>query len=472
MIEPNVQEYKLYGARADRCWCSACREAAGGGAGRPRAGRREGRGAGRDDAARLSPIPERRPARPFPSLYPSLGSSYPGLPQTRSDETKRRTRTERSGDRRRWACGPALCGDAPLTWRRRAGADRVRRAGGALLSSAALEGRPRGSPTPTRSTSATLSGTPTTRSSCCSAAAPPVLRPAARKLELDDGRALAYDDLLIATGAAPRSLPVPRRASKTPILCGPSPMPAASAARSGRAPASRSSAPASSARRSRRRGGRPERTCRSSRRSSCRSRHVLGPEIGRRLVDMHREQGVRIHLAPPASSTALGNGRVERLELSSGARIDCDVVVVGVGAAPAAGWLAGSGLETDGILTDEASRTSVPHVYAAGDVSRPFDPRLGEHTRTEHWDAASRQGQRRRDRDARRRARARRPHRASGATSTGCGSSTRATHMPPIRFGSRARRAGPASPRSTTAADGRSPGSPSDARASSPPCAA
>ena len=45
-----------------------------------------------------------------------------------------------------------------------------------------------------------------------------------------------------------------------------------------------------------------------------------------------------------------------------------------------------------GIATDSAGRTGIPHVWAAGDVSRPFDPRLCEHVRTEHWDAAARQG--------------------------------------------------------------------------------
>ncbi len=119
--------------------------------------------------------------------------------------------------------------------------------------------------------------------------------------------------------------------------------------------------------------------------------NVLGAEVGRRLVEMHREQGARVLLASGLAGAA-GNGRVEQLELQDGERIDCDAVVVGIGVAPAAGWLAGSGLETDGIRTDGAGRTSLPHVYAAGDVSRPFDARLGVHVRTEHWDAASRQG--------------------------------------------------------------------------------
>ncbi|MGB2851635.1 MAG: FAD-dependent oxidoreductase, partial [Solirubrobacterales bacterium] len=118
---------------------------------------------------------------------------------------------------------------------------------------------------------------------------------------------------------------------------------------------------------------------------------VLGAEVGRWLADMHREEGVRMLLSTQIAA-AHGNGRVEQLDLTFGERIDCDAVVVGVGVSPAARWLAGSGLATDGIRTDASGRTALPHVYAAGDVSRPYDQRVGDHVRTEHWDAASRQG--------------------------------------------------------------------------------
>ncbi len=66
--------------------------------------------------------------------------------------------------------------------------------------------------------------------------------------------------------------------------------------------------------------------------------------------------------------------------------------MVGVGVAPATDWLRGTELDATGVLTDAGGRTGLPHVYAAGDVARPFDPRIAEHARTEHWDAASRQG--------------------------------------------------------------------------------
>ena len=85
-------------------------------------------------------------------------------------------------------------------------------------------------------------------------------------------------------------------------------------------------------------------------------------------------------------------GRVEELELAGGPAVACDAVVVGVGTAPATAWLAGSGLDERGVRTDAAGRTCLPGVFAAGDASIPFEPRFGEHARTEHWDAAAWQG--------------------------------------------------------------------------------
>ena len=64
----------------------------------------------------------------------------------------------------------------------------------------------------------------------------------------------------------------------------------------------------------------------------------------------------------------------------------------GSGSLPAAGWLAGSGLDVDGVRVDGEGRTAIPGVYAAGDVARSFDHRVGAYARSEHWDAASREG--------------------------------------------------------------------------------
>ncbi len=216
------------------------------------------------------------------------------------------------------------------------------------------------------------------------------LDPTTRTLKLEDGRSLTYDDLLIATGAAARSLPMLDGFSNAFPL--------------------RTLADARRLRSETRAGAQlvivgagfiGQEVASTARAQGAEVtiiealdlplRTVLGADVGRWLVDMHREEGVRVHLSTQIAA-AHGNGRVEQLELAGGERIDCDAVVVGVGVFPAADWLAGSGLETDGIRTDSSGRTMLPHVYAAGDVCRPYDQRLGDYARTEHWDAASRQG--------------------------------------------------------------------------------
>ena len=118
---------------------------------------------------------------------------------------------------------------------------------------------------------------------------------------------------------------------------------------------------------------------------------ILGEGVGRWFVDLHRSESVEVLLSARLAS-ARGNGKVEELALENGRRLGCDAVVVGIGVAPAAEWLDGSGLEVDGVLTDTGGRTSIPDVFAAGDVTRSFDPRFGVHARAEHWEAAARQG--------------------------------------------------------------------------------
>jgi NADPH-dependent 2,4-dienoyl-CoA reductase/sulfur reductase-like enzyme len=118
---------------------------------------------------------------------------------------------------------------------------------------------------------------------------------------------------------------------------------------------------------------------------------ILGAELGAWFASLHGEEGVRVMLGA-AISGARGGGEVEELQLADGRRVECDVVVVGVGTVPATDWLAGSGLDPSGARTDTAGRTPLPGVYAAGDASIPFEPRFGVHERTEHWDAAAWQG--------------------------------------------------------------------------------
>jgi 3-phenylpropionate/trans-cinnamate dioxygenase ferredoxin reductase component len=88
-----------------------------------------------------------------------------------------------------------------------------------------------------------------------------------------------------------------------------------------------------------------------------------------------------------------GGERVERVRTSDGRELDCDFVVVGIGVEPRTRLAGEAGLKLDnGILVDEHLQTSVPGVFAAGDVANADHPLYGEHLRVEHWANALNQG--------------------------------------------------------------------------------
>ncbi|MBK5229695.1 MAG: FAD-dependent oxidoreductase [Thermoleophilia bacterium] len=119
---------------------------------------------------------------------------------------------------------------------------------------------------------------------------------------------------------------------------------------------------------------------------------ILGPELGSWFAQVHREEGVQVLCSTTATEVELdADGRVEALVTNDGRRLECDVIVVGIGVVAADTWLADSEL-SGGIEIDELGRTSLPGVFAAGDVARQVDPYLGVHARSEHWESAGRQG--------------------------------------------------------------------------------
>jgi 3-phenylpropionate/trans-cinnamate dioxygenase ferredoxin reductase subunit len=119
---------------------------------------------------------------------------------------------------------------------------------------------------------------------------------------------------------------------------------------------------------------------------------VLGPEMGAVYRDLHTEHGVRFHFGAQAEAFR-GDGAVEAVVLADGTVLPADVVVVGVGVVPRTELAQAAGLELDnGVVVDQYLATSVPGVYAAGDVANAFHPRYGEHIRLEHWSAALNQG--------------------------------------------------------------------------------
>lgn len=114
----------------------------------------------------------------------------------------------------------------------------------------------------------------------------------------------------------------------------------------------------------------------------------LGPLLGERVARRHREEGVRFHLGVGVEAFE-GQSRVTGVRLSDGSTLPADIVVVGVGAAPATEWLEGAGLEIeDGICCDATGFTGREGIYALGDCARWRNPHYPERPRFEHWTSA------------------------------------------------------------------------------------
>ena len=119
---------------------------------------------------------------------------------------------------------------------------------------------------------------------------------------------------------------------------------------------------------------------------------VLGVEVGAIYRDIHTDQGVRMLLGTGVDAF-VGDRAVERVRTVDERELDCNFVVVGVGVKPRIPLATQAGLAVDnGILVDEQLQTSVPGVFAAGDVANAHHPFYGERIRVEHWANALNQG--------------------------------------------------------------------------------
>src|SRR6184192_2126581 len=115
---------------------------------------------------------------------------------------------------------------------------------------------------------------------------------------------------------------------------------------------------------------------------------VLGGELGTVIRETHEANGVKFHLGRKPTTI-----QDRHVELDDGTKLDCDLVVVGIGVRPNIAVAEQAGITTDnGVLVNEFLETNVPGIFAAGDIVCWPDPRAGR-IRVEHWVVAERQGQ-------------------------------------------------------------------------------
>lgn len=213
-----------------------------------------------------------------------------------------------------------------------------------------------------------------------------------REIEFSDGTRLGYGVLVLATGARPRNLPVPgcdlpqvrtlRNAADVDAIR-PQLVPgrrivaigagfiglefAAAAIQAGCAVTVLDAAPHPMGR-------------------------VVDPMVARAIADGHTGRGVAFRLSASIAGIAAMEDHVE-VVLGSGERLPADLVIVGIGAVPNVELASDAGLAcNDGIVVDAFGRTSDPSIFAAGDVTRHFNPLLERSLRLESWQNAQNQG--------------------------------------------------------------------------------
>ena len=217
--------------------------------------------------------------------------------------------------------------------------------------------------------------------------------PAGRRRELASGERIGYDRLLLATGAAPRRLPVPgadldgvhylRSRPDADTL-------AAAAVRAEHVVVIGTGWIGSEAAASLRQLGRQVTLLGPDTAPLAR---VLGPEVARVYHDLHADHGVRLHLGARVTGFR-GHGRVDAVVTEDGRAIECDLVLVGAGAVPRTELAEAAGLPVrDGVLVNEQlEAVGAAGVYAAGDVAAAWHPRYQRYLRVEHQANARNQG--------------------------------------------------------------------------------
>lgn len=116
---------------------------------------------------------------------------------------------------------------------------------------------------------------------------------------------------------------------------------------------------------------------------------AIGPELGGFFRSLHEANGVRFLLPASAAEITGSSGHVTGVRTNTGEVLPADLVVIAVGVAPEVELAEAAGIRIrNGILTDASLRTGTPGVFAAGDAANALHPFTGEHHRSEHWSNA------------------------------------------------------------------------------------
>jgi NADPH-dependent 2,4-dienoyl-CoA reductase/sulfur reductase-like enzyme len=114
---------------------------------------------------------------------------------------------------------------------------------------------------------------------------------------------------------------------------------------------------------------------------------VFPPDIGDLFAGLHEQDGTAVRCAAELVEIMVNEGRASGVRLRDGTTVPADLIVVGVGATPNDTWLRSSGLDVgDGVTCDRALRAA-ERAYACGDVARWTHPIYGS-IRVEHWTTA------------------------------------------------------------------------------------
>lgn len=213
--------------------------------------------------------------------------------------------------------------------------------------------------------------------------------PGTRKVALRSGEAVSYDRLLLATGAEPRRLTIPgsdlshvhtlRTLADSQAIIARS-KDARRAVVIGASFIALETAAALRARNIEVHVVAPDKIP---------MERVLGADMGQFIRRLHEEHGVIFHLEDGIVAI-----EKDKAKLKSGNDLPTDLVVAGIGVHPRVELAERAGLKLDrGVVVDRHLETSVPGIYAAGDIARWPDPYSGENIRVEHWVVAERQGQ-------------------------------------------------------------------------------